>query len=137
MNWRIGAVALAALVLAPGVMAGQNVQFGTQQGSWSACPFPPTAANCPAAATQVAVQPNSMYLLLGFPGDHDMFFYNAAGALVGFGFACGFDQGTVPGTAATGVVAMYGSFHIPQPFVCFFAPSQVLTPSAWAYVDGL
>lgn len=142
MNWKIPAGLLIVGLLTlefPNAAAAPNAQTGTLSASyWTSCGYAPST-NCPTTAT-VAVQPGTTFTLDG-SGDFDIYFYNAAGTLVGASLACGSEAGTVPATAVVGVVGLYGSTPVgilPGPLPCFFSgPATVVAPAAFAYVDGI
>ena len=111
-------IVLAALVM-PFVAADPTVQTGTQNGC------------CWIPAAEVAVQGGSNFLLGGVVGDHDIFFYDAAGNFVGFSIACGADVGVVPDEAVTGLIVQWDGIGQIAPCVI-----TVGAPSTWVYVDG-
>lgn len=112
---------LAALTIPVVASAIPNAQTGTQSGNfWS-------------QSTAVAAQGGTRFVLAGVIGDHDIWFYNAAGQFVGIALACGPDQGVVPSSAVTAVIRVWDTGSIPG--TCIRVPNT--GSSQWVYVDGI
>lgn len=116
------ALALALLALAISSADARN-SFGVQTERYYTGP-----------GTSFAVTPGTNFLLLGAPGNHDIFFYSAAGAFLRISSACGHELGKVPTNAAYGTVRMWEPLSLGG--VCWNAFEGNPSASAFVYVDG-